>query len=178
MSEETAGEGNGILSEICLQCGGRCCWNANPPLTEQRMERMSTEGMPAGALEFAGYRRLKARDDGFCVLFSEGRCLLHAVKPEICVAIPFTFDVKGNMLEIFLRKGSICPMVPHLLGDGEAYQAQYDLAVRNLLAFMRDVPEDELREILTIEEPETIKVGEVPLEGVLRPRTPAPVPGH
>ncbi|NYT01694.1 MAG: YkgJ family cysteine cluster protein [Methanosarcinales archaeon] len=154
------------LSEICARCqlGGGCCHGAHPPLTQRRIDILIHSGVTSGEIEFAGYHRLKVKDDGFCVLFDQGGCTVHSAKPETCVAGPFTFDVQGDVLEIYLKKESICPLVAYLKEDIAAYQAQLDLAVKNILALVRDLSPQELEVILRIEEPETVKVAEISLE--------------
>jgi len=154
------------LSQICARCqlGGGCCHEAHPPLTQRRIDILADIGVGADKIEFAGYRRLKVREDGFCILFDKGGCTVHSAKPETCVAGPFTFDVRDNILEIFLKNESICPLVAYLKADLEAYQAQLDMAVENILALLRDMPPAELEAVLRIEEPETVMVAKIPLE--------------
>ena len=44
-------------------------------------------------------------------MLNGGKCGIHAIKPETCRAGPFTFDVKGDTIEIFLKFEEICPVV-------------------------------------------------------------------
>ena len=97
-------------TEVCKKCGGRCCMDAHPPLTDERIRILADNDVPEDNIEFAGYKRLKVKADNMCVMFGEnGLCAIHAFKPETCVAGPFTFDVKEGIIEIFLKKESICP---------------------------------------------------------------------
>lgn len=112
--------------------------------------------------EFAGYKRLKVKENGVCILFEQGMCRIHAVKPETCRAGPFTFDVRGDVIEIFLKFESICPLVTLLKKNPRAYQLQYDLAVKNITHLVNNLTREEIDAICSIDEPETKKVGEVP----------------
>lgn len=127
------------------------------------MEILIKNGVDKSCIEYAGYHRLKLRPDGFCILFCDGECKIHSFKPETCVAGPFTFDVSKGMLEIYLKKESICPMVSELVKDEETYRYMYEKAVEKIQDLVSDLPPDELSEILKIEEPETVLVGVEPL---------------
>jgi len=121
-------------------------------------------GVSADAIEFVGYKRLRLRRDGFCVLFRDGKCSIHDIKPETCVAGPFTFDIKGDMLQIFLKRESICPMVRLLRADRKAYDALFETSVEKIMDLIRSVPEEEMAQILQIDEPQTDLVAEIRLE--------------
>lgn len=152
-----------VFSNICSSCGGICCIDARPPLAKKRAEMLISAGLSPDDIEHAGYSRLRARDDGSCVLFENGRCRLHHIKPETCSAGPFTFDVVDGMLEIYLKRESICPLAGYLLNDREAYERQLKLAVEKILDLVENLREDELAAVLEIEEPETFKVMEIDL---------------
>ena len=94
------------LSQACNECHlvGGCCFDARPPLSQERIDILLKNGVSAGAVEFAGYKRLRLKPDSFCVLFQDGKCSIHSIKPETCVAGPFTFDMKGNILQIFIKR--------------------------------------------------------------------------
>jgi Fe-S-cluster containining protein len=115
-------------------------------------------------VEFAGYRMLRLRQDGFCVLFQDGRCSIHSIKPETCVAGPFTFDIKGDTLQIFIKRESICPMVRFLKANRKAYDGLFEISVEKIMDLVNSVPEAEMAEILKIEEPETDLVAEIRLK--------------
>jgi len=153
-----------LFSDICSSCGGICCIDARPPLTKRRAEILISAGLSPDDIEDVGYRRIRARDDGSCVLFENGRCRLHHLKPETCSAGPFTFDVVDGRLEIYLKRESICPLAGYLLRDSEAYEKQMKLAVEKILDLIRDMSRDELAAVLKIEEPETFKVMEIDLD--------------
>lgn len=153
------------LSRACADCHlqGGCCFEARPPLTEERIKILLDAGVPESAIEFEGYRRLGLREDGFCVLFSEGKCSIHSIKPETCIAGPFTFDIADGKIQIFLKRESICPMVRFLKSDKKAYDALFDRSVEMIMHLVSQIPDSEMAEILKIEEPETDLVAKIRL---------------
>jgi hypothetical protein len=54
-----------------------------------------------------------------------------AVLSETCREGPFTFDVKGDVIEIFLKFETICPIVGLLKGVPEAYEKQYAIVKKH-----------------------------------------------
>jgi hypothetical protein len=88
--------------------------------------------------------------------------MIHSIKPETCRAGPFTFDIKGDMIEIYIKHESVCPIVRLLKEVPEAYRQQYERAVQNITHLTGHLTDDELRVICQIDEPETEKVSEVP----------------
>ena len=97
-----------------------------------------------------------------CVMFGDdGLCAIQPFKPETCVAGPFTFDVKEGVIEIYLKKESICPLVAVLKQDRKAYDEQYKLAVDKIIRVVAFLPEEELMTVCRIEEPDTEKVEEL-----------------
>ena len=154
------------LSRACDDChlAGGCCFEARPPLSQKRIDMLMENGVSADAIEFVGYKRLCLRQDGFCVLFRDGKCSIHAIKPETCVAGPFTFDIIGNRLQIFLKRENICPMVRFLRANRKAYDALFETSVEKIMDLIRSVPEEEMAQILQIDEPETDLVAEIRLE--------------
>ncbi|HOC66470.1 MAG: YkgJ family cysteine cluster protein [Methanosarcinales archaeon] len=154
------------LSRACDDChlAGGCCFEARPPLSQKRIDILMENGVSADAIEFVGYKRLRLRQDGFCVLFRDGKCSIHDIKPETCVAGPFTFDIEGDMLQIFLKRESICPMVRFLRANRKAYDALFETSVEKIMDLIRSVPEEEMAQILQIDEPQTDLVAEIRLE--------------
>ena len=153
------------LSRACSEChlDGGCCFEARPPLSQDRIDILLENGVSPDAIEFAGYKRLRLKPDGFCLLFQNGRCSIHSIKPETCVAGPFTFDMKGTLLQIFLKKDSICPMVRFLKANRKAYDELFQVSLKKILDLVKAVPALEMAEILKIEEPETDLVAEIRL---------------
>jgi uncharacterized protein len=147
---------------ICMNCGGHCCHEAHPPISKHCYERLLAEGLPQEYFVKNGYRHMGSRTDGSCVCWKEGKCSIHGIKPETCRAGPFTFDVKGDTIEIFLKFESICPIVRLLKKVPAAYDQQYSLAVKSITHLVAHLDEDELAIICRIDEPETEKVAEIP----------------
>ena len=154
------------LSQACNECHlvGGCCFDARPPLSQERIDILLKNGVSADAVEFAGYKRLRLKPDGFCVLFQDGKCSIHAIKPETCVAGPFTFDMKGNILQIFIKRESICPMVRFLKANRKAFDGLFEASVERIMELVDKVPPEEMAEILKIDEPETDLVAEIKLK--------------
>ena len=153
------------ISQACSECHleGGCCFEARPPLSQERIDILRKNGVAEDAVEFAGYKRLRLKQGGFCVLFQNGKCSIHSIKPETCVAGPFTFDIKSNVLQIFLKRESICPMVRFLKANRKAYDGLFETSVENIMHLVNSVPASEMAEILKIEEPETDLVAEIQL---------------
>jgi uncharacterized protein len=154
------------LSQACNECHlvGGCCFDARPPLSQERIDILLKNGVSADAVEFAGYKRLRLKPDGFCVLFQDGKCSIHSIKPETCVAGPFTFDMKGNILQIFIKRESICPMVRFLKANRKAFDGLLEASVERIMELVNKVPPLEMAEILKIDEPETDLVAEIKLK--------------
>jgi len=154
------------LSRACGDChlGGGCCFEARPPLRQERIDILLANGVRPDSVEFAGYKRLRVKQDGFCVLFQDGHCSIHSFKPETCVAGPFTFDMKGAVLQIFLKRESTCPLVRFLKANPKAYDGLFELSVEKIVDLVKALPVEELEEILKIEEPETDLVAEIRLK--------------
>ncbi|MHC1686419.1 MAG: YkgJ family cysteine cluster protein [Methanothrix sp.] len=153
------------LSKACGEChlAGGCCFEARPPLSQERIDILTANGVDLNAVEFNGYKRLKLRQDGFCILFRDGKCSIHSFKPETCVAGPFTFDIVNNKLQIFLKQETICPMVRFLKADRKAYDSLFEVSVQKIMDLVAAIPPEEMAEILKIEEPETDLVAEIDL---------------
>ena len=147
---------------ICLRCGGHCCDEAHPPISEHCYRRLVAAGVPEEIFEREGYRSIRTRNDGTCICCTGGKCAIHAIKPETCRAGPFTFDVKGDTIEIFLKFEEICPVVRLYKDTPEAYRQQYELAVKSISHLVSNLTDAEIAAICLIEEPQTEKVAEIP----------------
>jgi len=153
---------------ICDSCGGHCCNGACPPLCDERTRIILSHGRFADRIETEGYRRIRTKANGECSMFDAGRCIIHAFKPETCVAGPFTFDVTEDSLQIFLKTENICPLVPHLKSNREMYEMQFGRAIEHISRLVASLPKDELRIISAIEEPDTELVATFPHPQVIR----------
>jgi len=145
-----------------MRCGGDCCNNAHPPLSSSCYERLTHAGISPDLFEFTGYTRIRTKENGKCIMSDNGKCTIHAFKPETCRAGPFTFDLNGDLIGIYIKHESICPIVKLLKEVPEAYRQQYELAVQNITHLVRNLTNDEISVICQIDEPETEKVAEVP----------------
>jgi hypothetical protein len=154
-----------VAEAICSRCGGRCCREAHPPLSRDRIDEIIAAGHSFGFIEYRGYSCLAAGEDSMCVMFDSGRCRIHAIKPETCRAGPFTFDVVDGVLEIWLKKESICPLAGLLREEPAAYARLFAVAREELVRLVRSLPPGELAVICRIPEPDTDKVAEIPLRG-------------
>jgi Fe-S-cluster containining protein len=152
-----------LLAKICERCGGRCCFYAKPPLTEDRISILLEHGLSLDDVLFRDHRMLDCKSTGFCIGFKEGRCTVHPVRPETCVAIPFTFSICDGMLEIYLRKERLCDLVSFLKGHPDAYREQFELALQNIRRLIRSLPEEELASICREDMSNADKVAELPL---------------
>jgi Fe-S-cluster containining protein len=151
------------IEEICAKCSHHyCCDGACPPITEDRYKLLTKNGVSPDNFEFQGYKRLKIKNDNKCVLFNDGKCNIHGIKPETCRAGPFTFDIRDDNIEIFLKNESICPIVQVLKDVPEAYNEQYLNAIEHISNVVYLLTENELEEICRIDEPFTEKVAEIP----------------
>lgn len=151
-----------LAEDVCKVCGGQCCIDAHPPLSRSGMQRLMAAGVSPDLVEYAGYDRLKVKEDGRCILSEEGACRIHAVKPETCRAGPFTFDVHDDRIEIYLKYERICPLVKLLKATPEAYQLQYDRAVLSITLLVNSLSQDEITAVCSNDEPDTEKVAEIP----------------
>ena len=108
----------------------------------------------------------------FCRFFDKetGKCSVHPVKPETCVAGPVTFDVNfsAKKVEWFLKKGEICAFAAVLYNDKVALKKHFEIAKKQLTQLICELDPEELRTIVKIEEPQTFKIGEdeLPLEAI------------
>ena len=144
-----------------MRCGGHCCIDAHPPVSRSCSERLVGAGVSPDMFEYSGYKRLKVKENGVCILSEQGTCRIHAVKPETCRAGPFTFDVQGDVIVMYLKYESICPLVKLFKETPEAYRQQYDLAVKSITHLVSNLTQEEIDAICCIDEPETEKVSEV-----------------
>ncbi len=102
-----------------------------------------------------------------CVLFRDGKCSVHDIKPETCQAGPFTFDIKHDKIEIFLKYECLCPIVRVLKEVPEAFNEQFSHAIEQISNLVSSLSENELRIICMIDEPLTEKVADIPREDKL-----------
>src|SRR5512145_508751 len=138
---------------VCFACGGRCCIDAHPPISARCYERLVAQGVPEDSFEWRGYRAVSAREDGTCIFCNGNRCSIHDIKPETCRAGPFTFDMHGDAIGIFLKHESICPVVTLLREEPEAYANLFATATKSISHLVANLTDSELTAICRIEEP-------------------------
>ncbi len=155
--------------DICSQCKSICCQDAKPPLSENRkktiqaylkQQKMNVEA----PFDRAQYSYPTVDAEVYCRLFNKerGKCMVHQVKPETCVAGPITFDInlRTKKVEWFLKKSEICTYSGVLFADKAAFNKHFAVAKEQIMALIVQLTGDELRAIVKIDEPQTFKVGE------------------
>jgi Fe-S-cluster containining protein len=155
--------------QVCRKCEFCCCQNARPPITQKRKRLIETYLAAQGLRIETPFDEttctfLRETSDGFCVLFDKetGKCLVHSVKPETCVAGPITFDInlQTGKIEWFLKSESICPLAGIMYKDKYVLEKHLSSARKELQTLVQELDAETLCALLKIEEPETFKIGE------------------
>ncbi len=94
-----------------------------------------------------------------------GKCLVHSVKPETCVAGPITFDINFDTQKVcfFLKKEEICAYSGVLFKDKPALMKHFEVAKKQIIDLIEQLSAEELRALMKIDEPQTFKFCEEPL---------------
>jgi len=155
--------------DVCGQCKSICCQDAKPPLSEKRKKIISEHSQK----QKVNFKNLFAKErysypavdeEAYCLLFNKktGKCMVHLVKPETCVSGPITFDInfKTKKVEWFLKKSEICAYAGLLFNDKAAFSKHFKEAKKQIIRLIDELSPEELRAIVTVEEPQTFKVGE------------------
>ena len=154
---------------ICKGCPDGCCTGVRPPLTLERRQRIreyvKTNGIALENLfENRGYVFPRETEGGRCIFLDEHtkRCKIHPVKPETCVAGPITFDMNAETgkIEWFLKTDKVCQLATPLYKNKAEYAKHVRSAKKEILRLLRGLDTHDLRVVLTVEEPDTVKVGE------------------
>ena len=158
--------------DVCSQCKSICCQDAKPPLTGNRKKVIQ---------EFIEKQKINVKDpfatgdycypavdqDVYCMLFNKktGKCMVHPVKPETCVAGPITFDINFDTQKVgfFLKKSEICAYAGVLFKDKPALKQHFEVARKQIIELIDQLSAEELRAIMKIDEPQTFKFCEEPL---------------
>jgi Fe-S-cluster containining protein len=161
--------------DVCRECRTdySCCNDTTPPVTPERRkiieaylkENGISVANPFQRTEYV-FPRLTA--DGYCVFHDRKtkKCTVHPVKPETCVAGPITFDVnteKGK-IEWFVKKESICQLAGNVHRGKQLLQKHLASAKKEVLRLIAQLSGEELKAILSKDEPETFKIEEDELE--------------
>ena len=158
--------------DVCSQCKSICCQDAKPPLTSNR-KKIIEEYLKKNKIKLAKpfakgeYSYPEVDRDVYCRLFNKktGKCLVHLVKPETCVAGPITFDINFNTQKVcfFLKKAEICAYAGALFKDKPALKKHFEVARKQIIELIEQLSAEELRALMKINEPQTFKFCEDPL---------------
>jgi hypothetical protein len=154
---------------VCSQCRSICCQDAKPPLTSGR-KKIIQKYVQDQKIDLKGpfaqneYSYPEVDEEIYCRLFnkSTGKCMVHPVKPETCVAGPVTFNINfcTKKVEWFLKTKELCAFAGILFEDKAAFQEHFEVAKRQILALIAQLGADELRALMKIDEPMTFKFAE------------------
>jgi hypothetical protein len=170
-------DGTTYSFDVCNVCRSSCCQDAKPPLSEERKKTIK-EYLAKQKINIqqpfvkAGYSYPAVDELVFCGFLDRetGKCLVHQVKPETCVAGPVTFDIDFCTKKIvwFLKKGEVCALADRLYRDKAAFQKHFEVAKEQLTHLICELDPEDLRIIVKIDEPKTFKIGEddLPLEAL------------
>ena len=163
--------------DVCSQCRSICCQDAKPPLTEKR-KKVIQEYLKKQKIRVQNpfgrerYYYPAVDEQVYCRLFNKktGKCLVHQVKPETCLAGPITFNINffTRKVEWFLKKSEICAYAGILYADNAAFKQHLEIAKRQITQLIKELDAEELRAIMQIEEPQTFKISEndLPTEAI------------
>ena len=155
--------------DVCSQCRSICCQDAKPPLTNKRKKiikkYIQEQKIDLNELFVQEEYSYPAVDEEiYCRLFnkSTGKCMVHQVKPETCVAGPVTFNVNfcTKKVEWFLKTKELCAYASVLFEDKAAFKKHFEIAKQQILTLINQLSADELRALMKIEEPMTFKFAE------------------
>jgi Fe-S-cluster containining protein len=155
--------------DLCKKCPRGCCTGVRPPLTLERQQKIreyvKTNGLAVENLFVNGkYVFPRETEDGRCIFLDEPtkRCKVHPVKPETCVAGPITFNLntETRRIEWFLKTDKVCLLAAPLYKDRAEYAKHVRSAKKEILRLLRGLGANALRAVLTVEEPDTVKVDE------------------
>jgi Fe-S-cluster containining protein len=161
---------------VCANCKISCCQNARPPITRERRkiieEYLKEQKIPIQNPFIKTIYTFPREDtEGYCVFYDKKtrKCKVHPVKPETCVAGPITFDIntQTQKIEWYLKMEKICPLAGVLYKNGEVLKKHLESAKKEILRLVRELEPEALRAILKIEEPETFKIDQDPIESYI-----------
>ena len=158
--------------DVCSQCKSICCQDAKPPLTSKR-KKIIEEYLRKNNIKIAepfakgDYSYPAVDQDVYCRLFNKktGKCMVHPVKPETCVAGPITFEINFDTkrLSFYLKKEEICAYAGCLFKDKPALLAHLEVARKQINDLIEQLSAEELRALMKIDEPQTFKLCDEPL---------------
>jgi Fe-S-cluster containining protein len=154
---------------VCCECKLGCCQDVKPPLTSERREiiedYLKKKGIsPQTVFTRAGYCYPAVDAIGFCVFYDKRtrECLVHQVKPETCRAGPVTFGInlQTRKVEWYLKTAEVCALAKELSGNANRFKEHFQVAEQEILRLICKLDSEDLRAILKIEEPHTLKIRE------------------
>jgi hypothetical protein len=155
--------------DVCSQCRSICCLDAKPPLTHNRKKiiKKYTQEQKIDLNDLfvqEEYSYPAVDEEIYCRLFnkSTGKCMVHPVKPETCVAGPVTFNINfcTKKVEWFLKTKELCAFAGVLFEDKDAFKKHFEIAKQQILTLIAQLSADELRALMKIDEPLTFKFAE------------------
>lgn len=155
--------------DVCSQCRSICCQDAKPPLTNSRKKiikkYIQEQKIDLNNLFVQKEYSYPAVDkEIYCRLFnkSTGKCMVHSVKPETCVAGPVTFNINfcTKKIEWFLKTKELCAFAAVLFEDKKAFKEHFEIAKQQILELITQLGANELRALMKIDEPMTFKFAE------------------
>jgi uncharacterized protein len=166
-----AEDNNGVTYsfDVCSQCKSICCQDAKPPLSEKRKKiikaYLKDQKIRVEEPFVKGQYSYPAIDsEVFCGLFNKetGKCSVHPVKPETCVAGPITFDINftTGKVEWFLKKDAICGFAGLLYKNKTALNNHLNEAKKEITQLICELTAEELCAIVKVDEPQTFKIDE------------------
>lgn len=169
----TKKERQGNFFNVCCKCEDGCCRHARPPITRRRQKIIEAhlkthKASIENPFTKTAYTFPREDAEGYCIFYDKKAmtCVVHAVKPETCVAGPVTFDISipKRTIEWHLKMGKICPLAGKLYKDNVKFEQHLKSAKREILELVQNLDSEALKAILRIEEPETIKITEDKIE--------------
>ena len=152
--------------DVCSQCRSICCQDAKPPLTNNR-KKIIKKYIQEQKIDLNNpfvqeeYSYPDVDEKIYCRLFnkSTGKCMVHPVKPETCVAGPVTFNINfcTKKVEWFLKTKELCAFAGVLFEDKAAFKKHFEIAKQQILTLITQLSADELRALMKIDEPLTFK---------------------
>jgi uncharacterized protein len=152
--------------DVCSQCRSICCQDAKPPLTANRKKKLQAY-LKEHQIELKDvfitedYTHPATDDALYCILFNKqtGKCMVHPVKPETCVAGPVTFNINfcSQKVEWFLKTKELCTYAGVLYNDKPAFHEHFEVAKKEIMALIEQLSAAELRALMKIDEPQTFK---------------------
>jgi Fe-S-cluster containining protein len=157
--------------EVCSRCRptSSCCLGARPPITGERRKIIEAylkkeKTLIANPFAKTDYVFPRENHGGYCVFceVNTGKCLIHPVKPETCVAGPITFDInrKTGKVEYYIKMEKICQLAGIVYRNKELLQKHLESAKKEITKLVGWLSPGVLEAILKREEPETFKIDE------------------